>query len=588
MALRAGLRHTRPVDAVATVAAVTARRLLGAASRALPGLVLLARYERRWLRADVLGGLTVGAMLVPQCMAYAELADLPPEAGFRAALLAVVVYAFVGSSRHLGVGPEPGTAIIAATGVAPLAAGDPERYATLMAALALVVCGVCLAAWAARLGFVASLLSKPVLIGYLTGVGLTLITSQLARFTAAPVTADAPFARVVELASELEAISVATLVLSTATLAIILALRRWVPRAPGALVAVGTATAVGVLLSLTDHGVASVGSIPAGLPTLTIPRPAAADWMSLLPIALGITMVGYADNILTARSVGRRMHYRIEDNQELLALGTVNAAAGLSQGFPISSSASRTAVPAMLGSATQLVGLIAAASLAASLLFLRDVLARVPQPAIAAVILAAAIAIIDLAGFRSLWRLSWTEFGLAAATTLGVLVFDVLVGVAVAVGLSVAVAVYHIARPHDAVLGAGRDLEGWIDVDQGAEPLPGLLVYRFDAPLFFANATRFHQRVGDLLEANPGDKEWVVLDCEGIGSLDSTAIDELDDLLTDLHTRGVHAIGVARANELVLAMLDRAGLLSPAGSIDVYPTINAAVRAFRRRPSPLP
>lgn len=566
-----------------TVPAVSSRRLVGAAGRALPGLALLSRYERRWLRADVLGGLTVGAMLVPQCMAYAELADLPPEAGFRAALLAIVVYALVGSSRHLGVGPEPGTAIIAATGVAPLAAGDPEAYATLMAALGLVVGGVCLVAWAARLGFIASLLSKPVLIGYLTGVGLTLITSQLARFTAVPVTADAPFARVAEFVSELDALSVTTLALSAATLTVILVLRRWAPRAPGALIAVGVATAVAAALSLGDHGVATVGSIPAGLPTLTIPRPAAADWVSLVPIALGITVVGYADNILTAHSISRRMRYRIEDNRELFALGAVNAAAGVSQGFPVSSSASRTAVPAMLGSTTQLVGLIAAGSLAASLLFLRDVLASVPQPAIAAVILAAAFAIIDLTGFRSLWRLSRTEFALAATTALGVLVFDVLIGVAVAVGLSVAVAVVHIARPHDALLGAGRDVDGWVDVDQGAEPLPGLLVYRFDAPLFFANATRFHNRVREMMEANPGDEEWVILDCEGIGSVDSTAIDALNDLVTDLQTRSVVAIGVARANGVVLGMLDRADLLAPEGPIDVYPTINAAVHAFRRR-----
>lgn len=556
--------------------------------RALPGLALLSRYERGWLRGDVLGGLTVGAMLIPQCMAYAELADLPPEAGFRAALLAIVVYALVGSSRHLGVGPEPGTAIIAATGVAPLAGGDPEAYATLMAALALVVCGVCLVAWAARLGFIASLLSKPVLIGYLTGVGLTLVTSQLARFTAVPVAADAPFARVVEFVSELDAVSVTTLAVSAGTLAMILALRRWAPRAPGALIAVGVATAATAVLSLADHGVATVGSIPAGLPTLAVPRPAADDWLALVPVALGITVVGYADNVLTAHSISRRMRYRIDDNRELFALGAVNAAAGASQGFPVSSSASRTAMPAMLGSTTQLVGLVAAASLAASLLFLRDVLASVPQPAIAAVIVAAALAIIDVAGFRSLWRLSRTEFALAAATTLGVLVFDVLVGVLVAVALSVAVAIYRIARPHDALLGAGQDVDGWVEVYQGAEPLPGLLVYRFDAPLFFANADRFHRRVRELMEANPGDEEWVILDCEGIGSVDSTAIDALAELVTDLQTHGVVAIGVARANEVVLGMLDRAELLAPAGTIDVYPTINAAVHAFTERPPSRP
>jgi SulP family sulfate permease len=558
-------------------------RLLGTVTRYLPGIAVLAGYRRRWLRPDLLAGLTVGAMLVPQCMAYAELAGLPPEAGFRAALLAIVVYALVGSSRHLGVGPEPGTAIIAATGVAPLAAGSPERYAALMAALALVVCAVCVVAAAARLGFVAALLSKPVLVGYLTGVGLTLVTSQLARFTGVPVAADTPFARVREFVTHLDAASLATLAVAVATLAVILACRRWLPRAPGALLAVGAATAAGAVFSLDEHGVATVGTIPAGLPSLALPDVPAGDWVSLLPVALGITVVGYADNILTARSISRRMGYRIDDNREFLALGAVNAAAGLSQGFPVSSSASRSAVPAMLGSATQLVGLVAAGSVAASLLFLRGVLAQVPQAAIAAVIVAAAVAIIDLPGFRGLWRLSRTECGLAVATALGVLVFDVLVGVALAVGLSVAVAVYHVARPHDAVLGAGRDLNGWVDVDTGGEPLPGLLVYRFDAPLFFANATRFGQRLRELLEANPGREEWVVLDCEGIGSVDATAVDELEELVADLAAGGVGTIAVARANEVVLGMLGRAGLLGPTGPVTVYPTINAAVRAFEER-----
>jgi SulP family sulfate permease len=305
--------------------------------------------------------------------------------------------------------------------------------------------------------------------------------------------------------------------------------------------------------------------------------------VSLLPVALGITVVGYADNILTARSISRRMGYRIDDNREFLALGAINAASGLSQGFPVSSSASRSVVPAMLGSATQLVGLVAAGSVAASLLFLRGLLAQVPQAAIAAVIVAAAVAIIDLPGFQALWGLSRTEFGLAVATALGVLVFDVLVGVAVAVGLSVAVAVYHVARPHDAVLGAGRGLDGWVDVDAGGEPLPGLLVYRFDALLFFANATRFGQRLREVLVANPGWEEWVVLDCEGIGSVDATAVEELEELAADLAADGVGAIGVARANEVVLGTLGRAGLLGPDGPLVVYPTINAAVRAFEER-----
>ncbi len=553
-------------------------------ARNAPGLDRLRHYERAWLRVDVLAGLTVGAMFVPQAMAYAELAGMPPVTGFYAALLALVAYAVVGSSRHLGVGPEPGTAILAATGVGAIAAGDPARYFALMAALALTVGVICLLAAVARLGFIASVLSKPVLVGYITGVGLTLLSSQYSKFTGIPIDADAFFGRTFDLVTGLGDIDPLTLAVGGATLLLILGLRWRMPTLPGALLGVVFATVASVLLGLDADGLALVGEVPQGLPSFGLPDVSLSDVVELLPIAAGIALVGYSDNVLTGRAIGTRKGYRIDPNQELAALGVTNLCAGFSQGFPISSSASRTAVPASLGSKSQLVGIVAAIIVVATLLFLSPVLAEIPQAALAAVIIGAAIAIIDVTGFRELWSVSRAEFTLAATSALAVMVFDVLAGVLIAVGLSLLVALGRIARPHDAILGAGQGLDGWVDAHTHPDTrtLPGLLVYRFDAPLFFANADRYRERLEVLVEENPGDEEWLVLDFEGVGEADTTAIDMLVELLDEQQAAG-RVVAIARANERVLRRLGRADLLAPSGDTLVFPTINAAVRAFEQR-----
>lgn len=551
----------------------------------LPGLTLMLSYKREWFRQDVVAGLTIGAMLIPQSMAYAELAGLEPQFGFYAVIGALVVYAMVGSSRHLGVGPEPGTAILAATGVGAIAAGDSDRYVALMAALAVVVSAICLVAAVARLGFLASMLSKPVLVGYISGVGLALLSSQIASFTGVPIGADKFFARFGELIGNLSDVDGTTVLLGTGTLVLIAALRRTVPQVPGVLAGIVVATAVVALFSLERRGIARVGTIPGGLPDIALPDVALADIRQLLPVAAGIALVGYTDNVLTARSIAVSHGYRIDANQELVAMGLTNLTSGLSGGFPISSSASRTAVPASLGSKTQLVSLVAAIFVVATLVGLRPLLGEIPRAALAAVVIFAAITIIDVAGFRALWKVSRAEFALAVVAATGVIVFDVLIGVLVAVMLSIAVAFHRIARPHDAVLGEYPGLDGWVDVDayEEAKTEPGLLVYRFDAPLFFVNAERFAERVEHALAANPGAEEWLVLDFEGVGALDATATDVLADLLRRVHQSGIQVVAVARANDVVLERLQRAEMLAPVGVLEMFPTINGAVRAFRQR-----
>ena len=547
----------------------------------LPGLAVLRRYQTGWLQSDVMAGLTVGAMLIPQSMAYAELAGLAPQFGFYAVIGALVVYAFVGTSRHLGVGPEPGTAILAATGVSSIAAGDSARYVTLMAALALVVSGICVAGAVARLGFLASVLSKPVLVGYITGVGLTLLSSQIASFTGVPIPSDSFFGRVGDLLANLDDVRGATVAVGGGTLALIIGLRWAAPRVPG----VVAASVIVAVFALKEQGIAVVGKIPSGLPVPRVPDVSANDLGRLFPVAAHIALVGYTDNVLTARSVAARHGYRIDANQELLALWLTNLASGMSQGFPVSSSASRTAVPASLGSKTQLVSLLASAFVIGTLVSLRPLLAEIPRAALAAVIVSAAIAIIDVAGYRALWKVSGDEAAVAVVAAAGVIVFGVLVGVVVAVTLSILVALYRIARPHDAILGDYPGLDGWVDLDAYPDAVaePGLFVYRFDAPLFFGNADRFRDRVEQALAESPGKEDWLVLDFEGIGALDATALDVLAELLDRLTELGVAVVAVARANDAVVARLRRATLIEPSGPLRTFPTINSAVRAYRQR-----
>ncbi len=550
------------------------------APRSLPDLIRLGEYRRAWLRPDVLAGLTVAAMLVPQAMAYAELGGLPPSAGFRAALIALPVYALIGTSRHLGIGPEPGTAVLSALAVAPMAAGDPDRYLALMAALAGLVGLIALLAGVLRLGFVADLLSKPVLVGYITGVGLTLLSSQLRAFTGVPVDAESFFPRFAQFFGRLDQIDEPTVAIGLATLAVILGLRRYRPELPGALIGLaGALIAVAVL----DLDVAVVGSIEAALPTPKVPDVTLEDLVELAPAAAGVALIGYTDNILTARSVAARERYDIDPDRELLALGAMNAAGGLGGGFPVSSSASRSFVPATLGSKSQLSSVVTLVATLLTLLVGRSLLAEIPRAGLAAVIVAAAFAVIDLQGFRRLASISGTETVLAAATALAVITTDLLVGVLVALALSVVITVSRVARPHDAVLGEGEGLDGWISLDDPrAASLPGLLVYRFDAPLFFANAEYFRERLARAMVVNPGEETHVVLDFEGIGSIDTTAVDHLDELFTDMDRRGI-TLSVARANEKVTAVLVRSGLTDRLGPDRIFPTINAAVADFRRR-----
>ena len=547
-----------------------------------PGLVTLRGYQRPWLRGDLMAGVTVAAYLVPQVMAYAGVAGLPPVTGLWAALPALACYAVLGSSRLVSLGPESTTALMTAVAIGPLAAGHPARYAALAAMLALLVGLLAVVAWLARLGFIADLLSRPVLVGYLAGVALIMIAGQLSRLTGVRVTGETFIPQVVSFAGRLAQVNPGDVVIAAAVLVFLFtAQSRW-PRLPGPLVAVLLSTAVCAIFGLGQHGVALVGHIPAGLPAPGLPKVDLSDVRELILPALGVLLVAFSDDVLTARAFERGSE-SIDANQELLALGVSNAGAGLLRGFPISSSGSRTAIGLAAGAHTQAYSLTALASVLGVLLFARPVLASFPEAALGAIVVYAAVRLIDVQAFRRLAAFRRSEFVLALATCAGVLVFDILYGVVAAVALSVAELLWRVGRPHDAIQGLVPGLAGMHDVDDypQAETVPGLVVYRYDAPLFFANAQDFRRRALAAAGHGPGQARWFVLNTEANVEVDFTALEAVEAVRAELSRRGT-IFALARVKQDLLDDLEPFGLAGKIGAEHIFPTLPTAVAAYRQ------
>jgi high affinity sulfate transporter 1 len=547
----------------------------------LPGLALLRSYERAWLRPDVLAGIAVAAYLIPQVMAYAEVAGLPAVVGLWAIAAALVAYALFGSSRQLSVGPESTTALMTAVAVAPLAGGDPARYAALAAALALLVGGLCLLARAARLGFLADLLSRPVLVGYMAGIAVLMIVSQLDNITGVPVSGDGIVTEVASFLGDVQDLHLPTVLLSAGVLALLMVVQWRFPRAPGPLIGIVVASVAVAVFSLADAGVELVGEIPGRAPAVELPAVVLSDVVDLVGPALGVMIVGYVDNVLTARAFATRNGYRIDPNQELLALGMSNLAAGAAQGFPVSSSGSRTVIGDALGSRSQLHSLVALSSVVLALLFLRPVLELFPTAALGAIVVYAALRLIEVDEFRRFASFRRSELLLAVATLVSVLVLGVLLGVLVAVGLSIADLLRRVARPHDGILGFVPGVAGMHDVDDypDARQLPGLVVYRYDSPLFFANAEDFRTRATAAVDEAPTPVRWLVLNAESYVEVDLTALDTLEELRAALSRPGV-AVAMARVKQDLLVALRAAGLVDRPGPDRIFPTLSTAVDAY--------
>ena len=557
------------------------------ASDWLPGVEQFRNYQRKWLRGDVVAGLTVTAYLVPQVMAYATLAGLPAVVGLWAAVVPLATYALLGTSRKLSVGPESTTALMTAAVLAPIALGDTSRYAALAAGLAVLVGAVCILGALARLGFLANLLSRPVLIGYMTGIAILMTASQLGKITGAPVSGDEFVALMRSFAKNYDQYHWPTIILAASVLVVLLAFDRWAPRLPGPLIAVLIATAVAYGLSLEGNGLDLVGSIPAGWPATGLPRVALSDFAALVLPALGIAIVAFSDNVLTARAFSARHDKEIDATAELRALGVANIGTGLTHGFPVSSSGSRTALGSSVGSRTQLYSVVVIVLVLAVALWGRDVLAHFPTAALGALVVYAAIRLIDVGEFRRLARFRRSELVLAVATAVAVLALGVLLGVLAAVGLSILDLLRRLSHAHDSVLGFVPGLAGMHDIDDYPEAtsVPGLVVYRYDAPLCFANAQDFHRRALAAVDKSGEQVKWFVLNAEANVEVDVTALDALDQLREELSRRGL-VFAMARVKQDLRDALAAAGLLAKIGEDRIYLTLPTAVEAFHTRAGP--
>jgi high affinity sulfate transporter 1 len=514
-------------------------------------------------------------------MAYGQLAGLPPVNGLYALLLPTIAYVLLGSSRRLVIGPEGATSTLVAAAVLPLAVTGSDEAVEVASMLALLVAACFLLARLLRLGWIADYFSRPVLIGYLHGVAVTLVVAQLGKLLGLDVDAREPLGRLWEVVTELGDVSGATLALSVVAIAALLGMKRFVSFLPGALIVVVAAIGLSWAFDLGDHGIALVGPVEGGLPRPTVPTPPLADVVALVPAALGLFLVSFADAILTARAfAGRRGEY-VRASQELLTLGAANAAAGVTQAFSIGASGARTAVNDSMGVRTQIAGLFSVGAIVVILLFLTEPIQYLPQAILGAVIVVAGIGIVDRAAWQALARIDRVEVAIAGVTTGCVVVFGVLEALVVAIGLSIIDTVRRSARPYDAVLGWVPGLQGYRDVAVHPSALvtPGVVVYRLDDRLFFANAGYVKGRVLEAIRAAPTETAWFVFDAEAVNHVDSTGMEALLDLTRDLRREGITLV-VARLRMRMRPDFDVAGLTAEIGAEHFYPSVKLAVDAF--------
>jgi high affinity sulfate transporter 1 len=550
-------------------------------TRTVPVAGELPRYRFPSARRDAVAGVTVAALAVPSAMAYAEVAGVSPVNGLYALLLPAVAYAFLGSSRQLSIGPEGSISTLVAAAVLPLAVAGSADAAELAAVLAILV-AICFAAgWALRLGWIADYFSRPVLIGYIHGVAVVLVVGQLGKLLGLSIDASDPLPQLWEVVKELGSISGATLAIGAVSLAALFGLRLVMPKLPAALFLVVVAIGLSWALDFAAHGVTVVGPIPAGLPSVEIPTPALGDIVRLVPAAIGIFLVSFADEILTARSFAGKHNQSVRGSQELLAMGAASAAAGLTQGFSIGASGSRTAVNDDMGARSQIAGLFAAAAVAVILLLLTEPVQYLPKAVLGAVIIFAAIGLVEPQAWRALAAIDPVEVAIAAVTAGCVIFFGVLEALVVAVGLSMIDTVRRSARPHDAVLGWVERLGRYADVSlhPSARVTPGVLVYRLDDRLFFANARYFKGRVREAIRAAPAPVRWLVLDAEAITHTDATGLEALADVAEDLRRSEITLV-VARLRTRMEEQLQAGGVLDVIPREHVYPTVRAAVDAY--------
>jgi high affinity sulfate transporter 1 len=554
---------------------------------AAPGLRLLSSYQRSWLSKDLVAGLVLTALLVPQGMAYAELAGLPPITGLYTSILCLVGYAIFGPSRVLVLGPDSSLGPMIAATIIPIvgANGDPQRAVALASMLALLVGVMTVLAGVAKLGFVADLLSKPTQIGYMNGLALTILVSQLPKLFGFSVDADGLIPEAAGFTKGLangETVA-AALAIGLLGLVLIVLLQRLVPKLPAVLAAVVVSILAANAFNLADHGVSLVGPLPQGFPPFTLPSVPLSDMALLVAGAVGIAVVSLTDTISTSSAFAARAGQEVDGDREMIGIGAANIAAGFFQGFPVSTSGSRTAVAEQAGAKTQLTGLVGALAITLMLLVTPGLLRNLPQPTLAAVVITASLSLADIPGTVRLWRQRRTEFTLSMAAFAGVALLGVLPGIAIAVALSIGNVFRRAWWPYQTVLGRAAEVPGYHDVRSypDAEQLPGCVLFRFDAPLFFANARTFRDQVRRLARSEP-PPAWIVVAAEPITDVDTTAADMLEDLDEGLNAKGISLV-FAEMKDPVRQKIERYELTRTIDPAHFFPTVGAAVAAFREQ-----
>jgi len=551
--------------------------------RWFPGLRILRRYESSWLRHDIVAGLVLTTMLVPVGIAYAEASGVPGIYGLYATIIPLLAYALFGPSRILVLGPDSALAPLILAVVLPLSAGDGQRAVALAGAMALVSGVACVAAGLARLGFVTELLSKPIRYGYMNGIALTVLLSQVPKLLGFSVDTEGPLRHawaIVEQVLEGRT-NVVAFTIGASTLALILLLKRH-PRVPGILIAVVAATVVvGVLDLATRADVSVLGPLPQGLPTPTVPPVGLDDLAPVLMGGLAVALVSFADTSVLSRTFAARLRTPVDPNQEMVGLGAANLAAGFFQGFPISSSSSRTPVAEAAGARTQLTGVVGATAIALLLVLAPELLRNLPNSALAAVVIASAIGLVEISDLRRIYRIQRWEFWLSIVCFAGVAVLGAIPGIALAIVIAVIEFLWDGWRPHSAVLGRVDRVKGYHDITRypNARLIPGLVLLRWDAPLFFANAELFHDRVLDAVASSPTPVRWLVVAAEPVTSVDVTAADMLAELDDALSAAGIE-LCFAEMKDPVKDKLKRFGLFKRFGEKSFFATVGEAVSGY--------
>jgi SulP family sulfate permease len=549
--------------------------------RFIPGIALITDYEASWWRPDIIAAMSLWAVLVPQAMAYAQLAGVPAVYGLYTAFAAMIGYAIFGTSKYLNQGPESAVAIVAASTLLPLAGGDGERYILLGSMLAILVGIWAIFGGLAKLGFITRYISRPILTGYIVGSAWIILISQLPALLGFSVDEEGYYSAIGSIVRNLEMTNLWTLGLGLALIAVIYAMKRFTPKLPAYLVAAIVGTVLVALFHLDDFGISLIGTIQSGVPLPKIPFVDLPDVMDLIFPAAGIALLAYADSVVTAESLARPAGHKVDADQEFFGLGAASIASGFFQGFPVNGSQTRSVVLADSGAKSQMSGIISSILVVITLVLLTPLFELLPNVALAAIVIVAGIGLFDLPEIRRLWRIQRADFVLMIITALAVIVIGMLPGILIAVVLSLLDVARRSSSPHTATLVQVPGTDTYRDVDhvKNGEPIPGLLLYRFDAPLFFANVSVMADELSRLVDEADPPYRWVLIDAESIHDIDTTAAQGLEELIEDLRADGLKVV-FARLRNAVRTIMDAAGLIDLIGEDNIYLEIDDGVDAF--------